>query len=108
MPLQQHDHRQQQQRGNEQPLVRRPRLGRFVLVLRGNAALQPLGSPRLQRGIGVIRLPESERVSHYFETRLLRQFDAIVHFDQTRAVEPLEPGATWAIEETPETYPSGT
>jgi erythromycin esterase-like protein len=82
-------------------------LGRFVLVLRGHPALQALEAPRLQRAIGVIYLPESERVSHYFETRLSRQFDAIVHFDETRALEPLEPGATWSIEETPETYPSG-
>jgi erythromycin esterase-like protein len=43
---------------------------------------------RLERAIGVIYRPESERVSHYFEARLPDQFDAVVHFDVTRAVEP--------------------
>jgi erythromycin esterase-like protein len=43
----------------------------------------------LQRAIGVIYRPETERQSHYFQARLARQFDAIVYFDQSRAVEPL-------------------
>ena len=57
--------------------------------------------------IGIIYLPETERMSHYFNTRLTRQFDAMIHFDETRAVQPLEPGAGWITEEAPETYPSG-
>jgi erythromycin esterase-like protein len=40
----------------------------------------------LERAIGVIYMPESERQSHYFTARLARQFDAVVFFDQTRAV----------------------
>ena len=81
---------------------------RFLLHLRDEAQLQaPLAPPRLQRAIGVIYLPETERTSHYFNTRLMRQFDAMIHLDETRAVGPLEPGAGWVTEEAPETYPSG-
>jgi erythromycin esterase-like protein len=77
----------------------------YYLLLRDDA--QELMGPRLQRAIGVIYRPETERLSHYFHTRLPRQFDAIIHFDHTRAVEPLEREATWTGEEPPETYPSG-
>jgi erythromycin esterase-like protein len=82
---------------------------RFRLVLRGNRELQQaLAAPRLQRAIGVIYRPETERQSHYFHARLPRQFDAIVHLDETRALVPLgsERGAEAALE-PPETYPSG-
>lgn len=46
--------------------------------------------PRLQRAIGVIYRPETERMSHYFFTRLPYQFDSIIHLDETTAVEPLD------------------
>ena len=46
-------------------------------------------------------------MSHYFHTRLSEQFDAMIHFDVTHAVEPLEPGSAWIREEVPETYPTG-
>ena len=61
---------------------------------------------RLERAIGVIYRPESERLSHYFRARLPEQFDAVLHIDQTTALEPLE---RWAFDEVdlPETYPSG-
>jgi erythromycin esterase-like protein len=65
-----------------------------------------LQEPRLERAIGVIYLPRSERVSHYFHAQIPGQFDAILHFDETRAVEPLERTATWEAGEVPETYPS--
>ncbi len=82
---------------------------RFRLVLRGNRELQQaLAAPRLQRAIGVIYRPESERQSHYFHARLARQFDAIVHFDETSALAPLDPSrGEPANPEPPETYPSG-
>jgi erythromycin esterase-like protein len=64
-----------------------------------------LNQQRLERAIGVIYLPESERVSHYFHARLADQFDAVIHLDQTRAVEPLERTAQWDKGELPETYP---
>ena len=64
-----------------------------------------LRKPRLERAIGVIYRPETERLSHYFEARLLEQFDAVIHFDETRAVEPLERTSVWDKGELPETYP---
>src|SRR5256714_9417462 len=64
---------------------------RFMLDIRGDLALaRALREPRLERAIGVIYRPETERASHYFHARLADQFDAVLHFDQTRAVEPLE------------------
>jgi erythromycin esterase-like protein len=62
---------------------------------------------RLQRAIGVIYLPETERASHYFESSLASQFDAIFHLDRTRALEPLERTANSKRGEAPETFPSG-
>jgi erythromycin esterase-like protein/predicted phosphoribosyltransferase len=79
---------------------------RFLLVLRGNEALRPVfHEPRLERAIGVIYRPETERQSHYFTARLGEQFDAVIHFDETRAVVPLERTATWEAGEVPETFP---
>lgn len=81
---------------------------RFLLRLRGNRELSALlASPRLQRAIGVIYRPETERRSHYFHMQLAKQFDAMIHIDETTAVAPLEPGAEWTMREAPETYPSG-
>ncbi len=81
---------------------------RFWLPLRDNAPLaELLKERRLQRAIGVIYLPKSERTSHYFHTRLPAQFDALIHVDETRAVEPLVPEPTWHAGEPAETYPSG-
>ena len=70
-------------------------------------AAKTLGEPRLERAIGVIYRPETERQSHYFQARLPQQFDAVLHYDQTRAVEPLERNAEWIPEEVPETFPTG-
>jgi erythromycin esterase-like protein len=78
---------------------------RFMLNLH-EARLEPLRERRLERAIGVIYRPESERASHYFHADLPSQFDAILHFDQARAVEPLERTAGWQ-REAPETYPTG-
>jgi erythromycin esterase-like protein len=81
---------------------------RFLLTLRqGSSVAAGLREPRLERAIGVIYLPETERVSHYFHARLSDQFDAVLHFDETRAVEPLERTARWDTGEVPETFPSG-
>jgi erythromycin esterase-like protein len=81
---------------------------RFLFTLRGNEALRSLAAPRrLQRAIGVIYRPETERQSHYFYTRLPDQFDALIHLDQTRALEPLDKGRIWVTDEPPETFPSG-
>jgi erythromycin esterase-like protein len=79
---------------------------RFVLDLVSGAAAQALVEPRLERAIGVIYQPETERRSHYFFAHMAAQFDALVHIDETRAVEPLERTAGWEVGEPPETYPS--
>ena len=64
-----------------------------------------LRSARLERAIGVIYRPDTERQSHYFQARIADQFDAVIHIDETRAVEPLERTASWEQGEVPETYP---
>ena len=64
-----------------------------------------LTAPRLERAIGVLYLPETERASHYFHARLPEQFDFVLHFDETRAVEPLERNALWEAGEVAETFP---
>ena len=68
-------------------------------------AEEVLGEERLQRAIGVIYRPDTERYSHYFHTRPADQFDAIIHIDETRAVEPLERTSHWERGEPPQTYP---
>jgi erythromycin esterase-like protein len=81
---------------------------RFWLNLReGNAATEILRERRLQRAIGVIYRPETERESHYFEACLPEQFDAVIHLDETRSLEPLERNSEWVRGELPETYPEG-
>jgi len=82
---------------------------RFLLPLRGAGRIDAaaLREPRLERAIGVIYRPETERQSHYFFARLPEQFDALIHIDVTRAVEALERNAEWDSSELPETYPAG-
>ena len=65
-----------------------------------------LREPALERAIGVIYRPDTERASHYFQATLGDQFDAVVHIDETRAVEPLERCAEWDVD-PPGTYPFG-
>jgi hypothetical protein len=62
---------------------------------------------RLQRAIGVVYRPETERLSHYFHARIAQQYDAVIHIDETHAVEPLERTSEWEAGELPETYPFG-
>src|SRR5215217_5150728 len=71
-------------------------IANFLLTLRDNKQLSiALQEPRLERAIGVIYVPQSERQSHYFDARLSSQFDAVIHFDETRALEPLERYSVW-------------
>lgn len=79
--------------------------GNFMLPLRGSG--DRLRSDRLQRAIGVIYRPETERLSHYFNARVADQFDAVLHFDRTRALVPLEPTREWHSGDAPETWPYG-
>ena len=79
---------------------------RFLLTSRPSGAVgDALRDPRLERAIGVIYRPETERMSHYFHARLPQQFDAVLHFDETRAVEPLEYTSEWETGEVAETFP---
>lgn len=79
----------------------------LVSPIISHAAEEPLGAVRLGRAIGVIYLPATERQSHYYHVRPADQFDAIIHIDKTRALEPLEVTSLWMAGETPETYPTG-
>jgi erythromycin esterase-like protein/predicted phosphoribosyltransferase len=79
---------------------------RFLLIMNdSDVVVRQLGVPRLERAIGVIYRPETERQSHYFQARLPDQFDAVLHFDETRAVKPLETTEAWEAGELPETFP---
>ncbi|CAN5528265.1 hypothetical protein BH24GEM3_BH24GEM3_05970 [soil metagenome] len=60
----------------------------FLLLLNGGAG-EALRAPRLERAIGVLYLPQTGRASHYFRASLSHQFDAVIHWDETRALEPL-------------------
>lgn len=81
-------------------------LGRFCVITReADGALDPI---RLHRAIGVIYRPETERMSHYFESRIGRQYDVILHYDHTQALQPLERWPKQAHPHEPsETYPFG-
>jgi erythromycin esterase-like protein len=80
----------------------------LLLTLRDDRKVSTvLQEPRLERAIGVVYLPGTERQSHYFEARLSQQFDAVIHFDETHALEPLERYALWESGEPPETFPTG-
>jgi len=76
----------------------------------GNAKLrEALSKPLLERFIGVIYRPETERWSHYSHAALSKQVDCYVWFSETQAVRPLAmrehpPKEDMALEET---YPYG-
>jgi erythromycin esterase-like protein len=78
----------------------------------GELALGPDGTARvgevlLQRAIGVIYRPQTERASHWFGAAPHDEFDAVLHIDTTTALEPLDRTARWDRGEAPETYPTG-
>jgi len=92
--------------GSFEALFHRTGVARFLLLPDARRAL-PVELERecLERAIGVVYRPRSERTSHWFHARLARQFDAVVHVDRTTAVVPLEPGTGWHGGEAPETFP---
>jgi erythromycin esterase-like protein/predicted phosphoribosyltransferase len=93
-------------RGSYEELFHNTQRNRFLLIWSASdMVVERLRGPRLERAIGVIYRPETERTSHYLRARLSDQFDAVLHFDETRAIEPLEPTATWEAGEVPETFP---
>jgi erythromycin esterase-like protein len=94
--------------GSYEALLHDVGLPRFLLPLRApGPAHDILMERRLERAIGVLYLPQTERQSHYFSAQMARQFDAVIHIDRTTAVEPLDRDGGWHGEEPPETYPSG-
>ncbi|HEU5260478.1 MAG TPA: erythromycin esterase family protein [Gemmatimonadales bacterium] len=93
--------------GSYEALFHEVGLRNFLLDLtRPGPATSELEESRLERAIGVIYRPETERLSHYFHARLPQQFDGILYYDTTRAVEPLERTGLWERGEVPETFPS--
>lgn len=94
--------------GSVEALFHDTGIGRFLLPLTPSSEVaRALSQPRLERAIGVIYRPHTERHSHYFYARLPRQFDAVLHFDATCALRPLERGVRWEAGEAPETFPVG-
>lgn len=82
--------------GSYEELFHHLKYKNFILDLVANKELDHyLQLPRLQRAIGVIYRPESERLSHYFFTHLPYQFDCMIHFDHSTAVQPLELNIEW-------------
>ncbi len=82
-------------------------LAGFLLPLgRGGDAQvrRGLAEPRLERAVGVIYRPETERASHYFHAELPAQFDEYIWIDRSRAVTPLD---SRELEGAPDTYPFG-
>ncbi len=93
-------------KGSYESLCHQTGTPRFMLPLRGgdSVLVNGLGTRHLERAIGVIYRPETERQSHYFEARLPQQFDEYIWIDQTTAVTPL---ATESLAGLPDTYPFG-
>jgi erythromycin esterase-like protein len=75
-------------------------------LLKTSATRDALADTRLERAIGVIYKPDTERASHYFRAKMADQFDAVIHVDTSSSLTPLE---RWSRENTdlPETYPTG-
>lgn len=95
-------------RGSYEELLHEVGLPRFLVPLRPpGAGPDVLMERRMERAIGVLYLPRTERQSHYFSAQMARQFDAVIHIDRTTAVVPLDPTSGWHSGEPPETYPEG-
>jgi erythromycin esterase-like protein len=92
--------------GSIEALLHSVGMPQFVLDLH-DQRLGGFAAPLLERAIGVIYRPQTERQSHYFHARVTEQFDALIHVDRSTALVPLEPSPHWYHEEVPETYPSG-
>jgi len=94
-------------RDSYEELFHRTGIPRFLLAPSATPLRDELARPRLQRAIGVVYAPATERLSHYYHTRIADQFDAVVHLDETRALTPLERDSEASEGELPDTFPSG-
>ncbi len=92
--------------GSWENLFHQTQIPKFILNLRTPDAQKNMPQRLLERAIGVIYLPQSERHSHYFEAKIVEQFDSVIHIDKTQALTPLDPSAEWVAGEVPETYPT--
>jgi erythromycin esterase-like protein len=92
--------------GSLESLLHSVGIPQFVLHL-NDERLAGFATPLIERAIGVVYRPQTERQSHYFHARVAEQFDALIHVDRSTALVPLEPSPHWYHEEVPETYPSG-
>lgn len=94
--------------GSYEALFHQIGVPRFLVTFAGDETLSSeYREERLERAIGVIYRPETERLSHYFHARIADQFDAVLHFDESSAVEPLANVEKEQTHEVPETYPVG-
>lgn len=85
--------------GSYEELFHHLKFKNFLLDLNHNKQLEHyFHIPRLQRAIGVIYRPDTERYSHYFFTHLPYQFDSVIHFDETTAVQPLDINPEWQLD----------
>jgi erythromycin esterase-like protein len=92
--------------GSVEALFHKVEYDRFYLVFeKGSDLTTQLRKPMLERAVGVIYRPQTEGQSHYFKASLADQFDAVIHVDETRAVEPLEVNEGWKGGEPAETFP---
>lgn len=92
--------------GSWENLFHQAQMPKFILNLRTPDAQENLTQRLLERAIGVIYVPQSERQSHYFEAKITQQFDSVIHIDRTQALTPLDPSPQWEAGEVPETYPT--
>ncbi|MGH9586887.1 MAG: erythromycin esterase family protein [Acidobacteriaceae bacterium] len=91
--------------GSYEAMFHQTRIPSFLLPMHDPAVARALAEPRLERAIGVIYQPRTERESHYFKCHLPNQFDAVIHIDRTKALIPFELTSGWKAGELPETYP---
>ena len=92
--------------GSYERLFHASEAGRFYVDVADAEAGRPLAGPLLERAIGVIYRPQTERWSHYFDADLPHQFDVMIHLDRTEALVPLDRSAGWDEGDPPETWPS--
>ena len=96
-------------RGSYELLFHESGMARFLLPLgpHSTAAHALQSRQLLERAIGVLYKPLTERQSHYFFADLPRQFDAVIHIDCTHAVHPLAGGSRRHEPDAPATFPAG-
>jgi len=95
--------------GSWEELLHESELPRFYMTSGDMQRVIGEGAERLQRAIGVVYRPMTERRSHYLHARLADEFDVVIHIDSTRGVEPLDrvEEAHTPVNELPETFPTG-